>query len=63
MADAYPLDETGLSFIEKIQTVYDFGLETNRHRPSIHPFSDKWFINRFFIKQAETRRGIDILRR
>jgi hypothetical protein len=27
------LDETRLSFIEKSQTVYDFGLETNRHPP------------------------------
>ncbi len=53
MTVAYPLDETRLSFIEKSQTVYDFGLETNRHPPSIHLSGDKWFINRFFFKQSK----------
>ncbi len=31
--------------------------------PSIHLFGDKWFIERFFIKQTKTRRGVSILRR
>jgi hypothetical protein len=56
------MDETCLSFIEKIQTVYELSLETCRHPSSIHLFSDKQLLNRFFIKQTETRRGIDILR-
>jgi len=55
MTVAYPLDAHSFGFIEKSQTVYDFGLETNRHPPGIHLFGDKWFINRFFIKQTETR--------
>jgi hypothetical protein len=41
MTVAYPLDETHSVFIEKIQTVYDLSLETNRHPPSIHLFGDK----------------------
>ncbi len=49
--------------IEKSQTVYDFGLETDHHPPGIHLLGDKWFINRFLLKQTETRRGISILRR
>jgi len=56
------IGRNSFGFIEKSQTVYDFGLETNRHPPGIHLFGDKWFINRFFIKQTETRRGISILR-
>ncbi len=62
MTVAYPMDETRSSFIEKSRAVYEFSLETDRHPPSIHLFGDKWFINRFFIKQSETRRGISILR-
>jgi hypothetical protein len=31
MTVAYPLDETRSVFIEKIQTVYDLSLETDRH--------------------------------
>jgi len=63
MTAAYPMDETRLSFIEKIQTVYELSLETYRHPSSIHLVGDRWFIKRFFIKQTKTRRGIDILRR
>ncbi len=63
MTAAYPMDETRLSFIEKIQTVYELSLETYCHPSSIHLVGDRWFIKRFFIKQTKTRRGIDILRR
>ena len=46
------IGRNSFGFIEKSQTVYDFGLETNRHPPGIHLFGDKWFINWFFIKQT-----------
>ncbi len=51
------------SNLEKQVSAHEFSLETDRHPPDIHLFGDKWLINRFFIKQAETCRGIDILRR
>jgi hypothetical protein len=38
------MDETRLSFIEKIQTVYELSLETCRHPSSIHLYGDRWFI-------------------
>jgi hypothetical protein len=44
-------------------SAHEFSFETDRHLPSIHLFGDKWLINRFFIKQTETRRGVIILRR
>ncbi|MBA4183430.1 MAG: hypothetical protein H0X49_05385 [Acidobacteria bacterium] len=48
------------SNLEKQVSAHEFSLETDRHPPDIHLFGDKWLINRFFIKQAETCRGIDI---
>jgi len=51
------------SNLEKQVSAHEFSLETDRHPPGIHLFGDKWFINRFFIKQTKTRRGVSILRR
>jgi hypothetical protein len=63
MTVAYPLDETRLRFIEKSQTVYDFGLETDRHPPSIHLFGDKWLIQSVLFQTSKTRRNDNIIRR
>jgi hypothetical protein len=43
------------SNLDKQVSAHEFSLETDRHPPGIHLFGDKWFINRFFIKQ--TRRS------
>jgi len=43
------------SNLDKQVSAHEFSLETNRHPAGIHLFGDKWFINRFFIKQ--TRRA------
>jgi len=51
------------SNLEKQVSAHEFSLETDRHPPGIHLFGDKWFINRFFIKQTKTRRGVSILSR
>jgi hypothetical protein len=51
------------SNLEKQVSAHEFSLETDRHPPGIHLFCDKWFINRFFIKQTESRRGVSILHR
>jgi hypothetical protein len=51
------------SNLDKQVSAHELSLETDRHPPGIHLFSDKWLINRFFIKQTESRRGVSILRR
>jgi hypothetical protein len=51
MTAAQPMDETRLSFIEKIQTVYELSFETCRHPPSIHLFSNK-MVNQAVLYQT-----------
>jgi hypothetical protein len=56
MTAAYPMDETRLSFIEKIQTVYDLSLETDRHPRQTFTFW-RQMVNQSVLYQTNERSG------